>query len=147
MRQWDISSVNSILQNAIIVKYYFSDAWQSRTPSSFHWYYSRYNRRWSLAVVALSYAQLILTSEQNQNCSDPQAHLIQALIYETRPSRPIRCDVWIVERMRYRPTNRQTDRQTDRPTDTASYRGALSHLKRKINLHQKIYQMSAIWFL
>ena len=27
----------------------------------------------------------------------------------TRPSRPIRCDVWIVERMRYR--------QTDRPTD------------------------------
>ena len=27
----------------------------------------------------------------------------------TRPSRPIRCDVWIVERMRYRPTNRPTD--------------------------------------
>ena len=44
-----------------------------------------------------------------------------------RPSRPIRCDVWIVERMRYRPT----DRQTDRPTDTASYRDALLHLKRK----------------
>jgi len=40
---------------------------------------------------------------------------------KTRPSRPIRCDVWIVERMRYRPTDRQTD--------TASYRGALSHLK------------------
>ena len=40
---------------------------------------------------------------------------------KTRPSRPIRCAVWIVERMRYRPT--------DRPTDTASYRGALSHLK------------------
>ena len=33
--------------------------------------------------------------------------------------------VWIVERIRYRPTNRPT---TDRPTDTASYRGALSHL-------------------
>ena len=28
------------------------------------------------------------------------------------------------------PTDRQTDRPTDRPTDTASYRGALSHLKR-----------------
>ena len=40
---------------------------------------------------------------------------------ETRPSRPKRCDVWIVEQMRYRPT--------DRSTDTASYRGALSHLK------------------
>ena len=25
----------------------------------------------------------------------------------------------------------QTDRQTDQPMDTASYRGALSHLKRK----------------
>ena len=35
----------------------------------------------------------------------------------TKPSRSIRCDVWIVERMCYR--------QTDRPTDTA-----LSHLKR-----------------
>ena len=31
--------------------------------------------------MALSYAQLILTSEQNQNCSDPQAHLIQALAF------------------------------------------------------------------
>ena len=31
--------------------------------------------------------------------------------------------MWIVEGMRYRQTNRQTD--------TASYRGALSHLKRK----------------
>ena len=45
---------------------------------------------------------------------------------KTRPSRPIRCDMWIVERMRY-----PTDRQTDRPMDTSSYRGALSHLKRK----------------
>ena len=27
----------------------------------------------------------------------------------TRPSRPIRCDVWIVERMRYRPTDRPTN--------------------------------------
>ena len=43
---------------------------------------------------------------------------------ETWPSRPIRCDMWIVERMRY-PTNRPADR----PTDTASYRGALSQLK------------------
>ena len=42
----------------------------------------------------------------------------------TRPSRPIRCDVWIVERMRY-----PTDRPTNRPTDTASYRGDLSHPK------------------
>ena len=44
---------------------------------------------------------------------------------EARPSRPIRCDVLIVERMRYR----QTDQPTDQPTDRASYRGALSHLK------------------
>ena len=36
--------------------------------------------------------------------------------------------VWIVERMRYRPTNQPTNR----PTDTASYRGALSHLKSPI---------------
>ena len=44
----------------------------------------------------------------------------------TRPSRPIRCDVWIVERSR---TNALP---TDQPTDTASYRGALSHLKRQL---------------
>ena len=43
---------------------------------------------------------------------------------ETRPSPPIRCDVWIVERMRY-----PTDQQTHRPTDITSYRGALSPLK------------------
>ena len=47
----------------------------------------------------------------------------------TRPSRPIRCDVLIVERMRYRPTNRRT----------ASYRGALSHLKRFKNWYLKKY--------
>ena len=34
--------------------------------------------------------------------------------------------MWIVELMRY-----PTDRQTNRQTDIASYRGALSHLKRK----------------
>ena len=34
---------------------------------------------------------------------------------ETRPSRPIRCDVWIVERLRY-PTDQPTDRPTDRRT-------------------------------
>ena len=43
---------------------------------------------------------------------------------KTRSIRPIRCDMWIVERMRY-----PTDQQTDQPTDTASYRGPLSHLK------------------
>ena len=43
--------------------------------------------------------------------------------FKTRPSSPIRFDVWIVERMRY-PINQPTNR----PTDTASYRGALSHL-------------------
>ena len=48
---------------------------------------------------------------------------------ETRPSRLIRCDMWIVERMRYRPTNQPTNR----PTDTASYRGALSHLITSVN--------------
>ena len=52
---------------------------------------------------------------------------------ETRPSRPIRCDVWIVERMRY-PTDQPTDRLTNRPTDTFSYRGALSHLKMKVKI-------------
>ena len=31
---------------------------------------------------------------------------------ETRPSRPIRCGVWIVEQMRY-PTNRPTNQPTD----------------------------------
>ena len=36
----------------------------------------------------------------------------KALVEITRPSRPIRCDVWIVERMRYR----QTERPTDQPT-------------------------------
>ena len=35
--------------------------------------------------------------------------------------------MWIVERMRYQPT----DQPTNRPTDTAGYRGALSHLKRE----------------
>ena len=48
---------------------------------------------------------------------------------KTRPSRPIRCAVWIVEPMRYRPT--------DRPTDIASYRGALAHLKRGRKEDQK----------
>ena len=42
----------------------------------------------------------------------------------TRPSRPIRCDVWIVDRMRY-----PIDQQTDRLTDTNSCRGDLSHIK------------------
>ena len=31
---------------------------------------------------------------------------------KTRPSRPIRCAVWIVERMRYRPTDQPTDQRT-----------------------------------
>ena len=48
----------------------------------------------------------------------------------TSPVRPIRCDLWIVEQMRY-PTNR--------PKDTASYRGALSHLK--IIIDQKELQL------
>ena len=51
---------------------------------------------------------------------------MERAVKQTRPSRPIWCDVWIVERMRYQ----QTDRPTDRPADRASYRGALSHLKR-----------------
>ena len=34
------------------------------------------------------------------------------IVCQTRPSRPIRCDVWIVKRMRY-PTNQPTDRPTD----------------------------------
>merc|ERR1712002_1334507 len=54
---------------------------------------------------------------------------VTADMRETRPSRPKRCDVWIVERMRYQPT--------DRPTDTASYKGVLSHLKRMFRSHQQ----------
>ena len=51
---------------------------------------------------------------------------------ETMPSRPLRCDVWIVERMRYR----QTDQPTNRPTVRPSYTGALSYLKTiGINCH------------
>ena len=56
-------------------------------------------------------------------------------LIRTRPSRPIWCDVWIVERMHYqptdRPTNQPTNRLTNQPTDTAGYRGALSHLKKR----------------
>ena len=33
--------------------------------------------------------------------------------FKTRPSRPIRCDVWIIQRLRYQPTNQPTDRATD----------------------------------
>ena len=51
---------------------------------------------------------------------------MEQAVKQTRPSRPIWCNVWIVERMRYQ----QTDQPTDRPADRASYRGALSHLKR-----------------
>ena len=36
---------------------------------------------------------------------------------KTRPSRPIRCDVWIVERMRDRPTDRLTNLPTDQRTE------------------------------
>ena len=49
-------------------------------------------------------------------------------IEKTRPSRPIRCDAWIVERIRYPP---------NRPTDRASNRGALSHLKEHSNNKKK----------
>ena len=45
----------------------------------------------------------------------------------TRPSRPIGATCGSSNEC---VTDRQTDRPTDRPTDTASYRGALSHLKR-----------------
>ena len=43
---------------------------------------------------------------------------------KTRPSRSIRCDVWIVKWMRY-----PTDQPTDQPTDTASFIGTWSRLK------------------
>ena len=55
---------------------------------------------------------------------------LMSFLNKTRQSRPIRCDVWIVERLRY-----PTGRPTNQPTDTASYRGALSHLKRR---HEKV---------
>ena len=44
--------------------------------------------------------------------------LMGPLAMEIGPSRPIRCDVWIVEQLRY-PTNQPTDR----PLDTARYDG------------------------
>ena len=61
----------------------------------------------------------------------------------TRPSRPIRCDVWIVERMRY---------PTDQPTDTASYSGASSHLKifffsQQIGLSKSFFFLTANWYI
>ena len=37
--------------------------------------------------------------------------------------------MWIVERMRYRQTNRPTNQPTNRRTDNASYRDARTHLK------------------
>ena len=43
--------------------------------------------------------------------------------FETRPSRPIRYNVWIVERMRY-PTDQPTNQRTQ------PVRGALLHLKK-----------------
>ena len=57
------------------------------------------------------------------NTQETRAAVASPWFKQTRPSRPIRCDVWIVERMRY-PTNQLTDQPTDQPTDTASYRGA-----------------------
>ena len=39
--------------------------------------------------------------------------LITSVHEVTRPSRPTKCAMWILEQMRYQPTNRQTDRQTN----------------------------------
>ena len=47
---------------------------------------------------------------------------------ETRPSRPIGATCGSLNEC---VTDQQTDRPTDQPTDTASYRGALSHIKRR----------------
>ena len=52
-------------------------------------------------------------------CDKKIALIIKCIVYLLAR----RCAVWIVERMRYQPTNRQTD--------TASYRGALAQLKSK----------------
>ena len=81
----NISSINLILQIVIILNYYFAAKRQSRTPGSIHWCHSQGNRRWRLAVQAISYMQLILISEQNQNCFDPHAPLIHCLGF-VRPS-------------------------------------------------------------
>ena len=54
----------------------------------------------------------------------------------TRPSRPIRCAVWIVERMHYptdRPTNRQTDRHSQLQRCVGAPKNALiQHIKRSV---------------
>ena len=69
-------------------------------------------------------AQMIVTSVHMARTPLSVLSTLLSRSYKTRPSRPIRCDMWIVERMRY-----PTDQQTDQPTDTAIYRGVLSHLK------------------
>ena len=48
------------------------------------------------------------TKERKKEKRSSGTLTLEGAISETRPSRPIRCDVWIVERMRY-PTNRPTD--------------------------------------
>ena len=50
----------------------------------------------------------------------------------TRPNRPIRCAVWIIERMRYRPTIQPTNRPTNGLDQL--YASALAHLKSKNRL-------------
>ena len=84
------------------------------------------------------FALVLITSSE---CVSSTVTQIRLFIWcSTWPSRPIRCDVWIVERMRYQPTNRPSNQPTNRPTDTASYRGALSHLKSTSQHTRKIFQ-------
>ena len=73
----NMSSINYILPIVIISRYKFSVGIQSRTTRSMHWCHSQGNRRWRLAVQAISYTQLSLISEQNHNCSNPHAILFK----------------------------------------------------------------------
>ena len=61
---------------------------------------------------------------------------VSAFCIKTRPSRPIRCAVWIVERMRY-PTDRQTDRPTDRETVRQTVRKTDTDTQRQTNKDRK----------
>ena len=60
---------------------------------------------------------------------------LMSLIKKTRPSRPIRCDLWIVEQM----LNQQTDRPTNQLTN------GQSQLKRCSVAPKNVFQMLFLW--
>ena len=70
------------------------------------------------AAASTSPLALHINLRQSQSQIWKESSQEKTLYQLTRPSRPIiRCDVWIVEWMRYRPTDQPTDRPTDQPTN------------------------------